>query len=310
MIAIRRLALAVVLVALAAGLLFGQTQNAVPKYNGSGTLVDSVISEVNGDVGIGVTPGAGFKLRVAGQASFDTAAVNRNTNEGGALGLWNFSKTGSAVPNWTIFNTTGPYGDGLQFWSHPANGQPNPSIRRFVLADNGDTYMSPSGGNVGIGTMSPSSALHVIGDVTVTGNIAAKYQDVAEWVDAAEPAPPGTVMSLGVAGRDEVRRADRAYDTAVAGVVSPQPGVILGERGPGRVLVAHSGRVRVRVDATYGAIRAGDLLVTSPTPGHAMRSQPLMVGDAEFHRPGTLLGKAIEPLANGTGEILVLLTLQ
>ena len=41
-----------------------------------------------------------------------------------------------------------------------------------------------------------------------------------------------------------------------------------------------------------------------------MRSQPLKVGDAEFHRPGTLLGKAIEPLAAGKGEILVLLTLQ
>jgi len=104
--------------------------------------------------------------------------------------------------------------------------------------------------------------------------------------------------------------SDRAYDTSVAGVVSSQPGVILGERGPGKVLVAHSGRVRVKVDATYGAIRAGDLLVTSPTPGHAMRSAPLTVGDAAFHRPGTLLGKAIEPLAQGTGEILVLLTLQ
>jgi hypothetical protein len=86
--------------------------------------------------------------------------------------------------------------------------------------------------------------------------------------------------------------------------------VILGERGPGKVLVAHSGRVRVKADASFGAIRAGDLLVTSPTSGHAMRSQPLTVGDAEFHRPGTLLGKAIEPLAEGQGEILVLLTLE
>ena len=147
-------------------------------------------------------------------------------------------------------------------------------------------------------------------DVTVSGNIAAKYQDVAEWVEAVEEAPAGTVMTLTERGRDEVRPASHAYDTAVAGVISPQPGVILGERGPGKALVAHSGRVRVKVDATYGAIRAGDLLVTSPTPGHAMRSTPLNVGEAEFHRPGTLLGKAIEPLAEGTGEILVLLTLQ
>jgi hypothetical protein len=29
-----------------------------------------------------------------------------------------------------------------------------------------------------------------------------------------------------------------------------------------------------------------------------------------MHRPGTLVGKALEPLTEGQGEILVLLTLQ
>jgi hypothetical protein len=29
-----------------------------------------------------------------------------------------------------------------------------------------------------------------------------------------------------------------------------------------------------------------------------------------MHRPGTLLGKALEPLNSGTGEIMVLLSLQ
>jgi len=53
-------------------------------------------------------------------------------------------------------------------------------------------------------------------------------------------------------------------------VVSPRPRVIFGERGPGKALVAHSGRVRVKVDARHGAIRAGDLLVTSPMPGPSL----------------------------------------
>jgi len=91
---------------------------------------------------------------------------------------------------------------------------------------------------------------------------------------------------------------------------SAQPGLILGDAGPGRILVAQSGRVRIKVDATYDAIRAGDLLVTSPTPGHAMRSEPVTLGDTLLHRPGTILGKALEPLSHGKGEILVLLTLQ
>jgi hypothetical protein len=41
-----------------------------------------------------------------------------------------------------------------------------------------------------------------------------------------------------------------------------------------------------------------------------MKSQPIDVGGMKIHRPGTLIGKALEPLAGGQGEILVLLSLQ
>jgi hypothetical protein len=41
-----------------------------------------------------------------------------------------------------------------------------------------------------------------------------------------------------------------------------------------------------------------------------MKSLPIEVGGVRMHRPGTLIGKALEPLAGGTGEILVLLSLQ
>ena len=67
---------------------------------------------------------------------------------------------------------------------------------------------------------------------------------------------------------------------------------------------------KVKVDASYGPIVAGDLLGTNPTPGHAMRSAPVDLGGTPVHHPGTLLRKALEPLAAGQGEILVLLTLQ
>ncbi|MEK6325150.1 MAG: hypothetical protein AABN33_26215 [Acidobacteriota bacterium] len=70
------------------------------------------------------------------------------------------------------------------------------------------------------------------------------------------------------------------------------------------------GRVRVKVDATNAPIRVGDLLVTSDKEGIAMRSLPLDLGGTPIHRPGTLIGKALEPLEKGTGEILVLLSLQ
>ena len=104
--------------------------------------------------------------------------------------------------------------------------------------------------------------------------------------------------------------SSQAYDTRVAGVISLQPGITLGEKGEGKVLVATTGRVRIKVDASRGSIKIGDLLVTSDVAGVAMKSQPIDVGGVQIHRPGTLIGKALEPLEKGVGEILVLLSLQ
>lgn len=148
------------------------------------------------------------------------------------------------------------------------------------------------------------------GNVTVTGNIAAKYQDVAEWVDSSQELPPGTVVVLDSTKTNQVIASTQPYDSRIAGVISTRPGLVLGQEGAGRVLVATTGRVRVKVDASSGPIQIGDLLVTSNREGFAMRSTPVDVGGVAIHRPGTLIGKALEPWTTGQGEILVLLSLQ
>jgi hypothetical protein len=171
----------------------------------------------------------------------------------------------------------------------------------------GNAYV---GGKVGIGTTNPATALHVNGDITVSGNINAKYQDVAEWVPSAQKLSAGTVVILDQEKSNQVLASVSSYDTKVAGVVSAQPGISLGEAGEGKVLVATTGRVKVKVDATRAPVRIGDLLVTSDLPGVAMKSEPIVLGNRRIHEPGTIIGKALESLDKGTGEILVLLSLQ
>jgi hypothetical protein len=171
-----------------------------------------------------------------------------------------------------------------------------------------DMYVS---GIVGIGkTPNAAYALDVNGSIHATQVIGASYQDVAEWVPAAEEMAPGTVVVVSGTTKNTVGPSRSAYDTRVAGVVSAQPGLILGEASSTKAKIATTGRVRVRVDATTQPIAMGDLLVTSDRPGTAMKSEPLDLGGVKIHRPGTIIGKALEPLPKGEGDILVLLSLQ
>jgi hypothetical protein len=217
-------------------------------------------------------------------------------------------------------------GDG-QYLRFSAN-----QIAAFTSAGGANNlYLNYGSGNVGIGTLSLTSGyrLDINGNTNVTGNlnvagtgninaigtitggnIQAKYQDVAEWVPSSQRLSTSTVVILDATKSNQVISSSEAYDTRVAGVVSEQPGIALGESGTGKVLVATTGRVIVKVDATKGAIHIGDLLVTSDIPGVAMKSEPVKVGSRMMHLPGTLIGKALEPLEKGSGKILVLLSLQ
>ncbi|HWW75670.1 MAG TPA: hypothetical protein VNZ44_09755 [Pyrinomonadaceae bacterium] len=176
-----------------------------------------------------------------------------------------------------------------------------------AVGTNGLTPKPLSVGNSAGVTM--SGGLDVSGTIT-GGNIQAKYQDVAEWVPSSQKLAAGTVVVLDPERANQVISSTESYDTRVAGVVSERPGIALGEGGEGKVLVATTGRVRVKVDATRAPVRIGDLLVTGEAPGVAMKSEPVLFGGRKMHAPGTIIGKALEPLEKGTGEILVLLSLQ
>ena len=109
---------------------------------------------------------------------------------------------------------------------------------------------------------------------------------------ASAPVEPGDVVALDPVFSGAIRPADRASDRTVVGVaLAPSLG--------GTVEVAVGGIAWMRVDASHGAVTAGDLLSSSPTAGAAMR--------AKGSEPGTILGKALEPLDKGIATIRVLL---
>ena len=62
----------------------------------------------------------------------------------------------------------------------------------------------------------------------------------------------------------------------------------------------------------YAAASAADAIEDSAkrAPGVAMKSEPIEFAGRKMHMPGTLIGKALEPLEKGKGEMLVLLSLQ
>lgn len=153
-------------------------------------------------------------------------------------------------------------------------------------------------------------------DLTVAGDVVLAGADVAEQFDVRDPdsgVAPGWLVTLDDCGM--VMPTQRAYDSRVAGVVSGagdrKPALVLDRRdggapleGPQRVPVAVVGKAWCHADATADPIEVGDMLTSSPLAGHAMKATDHV---AAF---GAVIGKALTPLPDGTGPVLVLVGLR
>ena len=280
--------------------------NGLMTISGGGISNDLVVNS-SGNVGIGTTsPGHTLHVQKVDSSGAGILLTSGSSSAGGftgyGLGRTNVDATWAIASQSNDWITGSAAGDTV-FGNYGAT-------KVHLITSQIARLTIDGSGNVGIGKPSPTVALDVVGSINLTGTVNAKYQDVAEWVPSSEQLSAGTVVVLDSTKSNQVTSSSVSYDTRVAGVVSEQPGIALGEKSDSKVLVATTGRVKVKVDASRGAIHIGDLLVTSDIPGVAMKSEPVNLGGVQIHRPGTLIGKALEPLEKGKGEILVLLSLQ
>jgi hypothetical protein len=138
--------------------------------------------------------------------------------------------------------------------------------------------------------------------------------DFAEGFDVSseenESIEPGTLVSIDPNNPGKLMITNSAYDKKVVGIISGangiNPGMLMGQKGSvadGEYPVALSGRVYVKADASFGAIKPGDMLTSSVIPGYAMKIKK------QAKAQGAIIGKAMSGLDGGTGYVLVLVSL-
>jgi len=138
--------------------------------------------------------------------------------------------------------------------------------------------------------------------------------DVAEYFDVEglrSNYEPGDVLTISQTTDRSVEKSSGAYSNLVAGVYATKPGVLLTEHNAEQDLLQAGvpmgviGVIPTKICTEGGAIKRGDMLVTSSLPGIAMKADPEKV------KPGQVIGKALQDYSgNGIGKIIVLVCIR
>jgi hypothetical protein len=268
---------------------FGSTDGATINESG---VYGVASGEANGVHGYQSSTPSG--LGVFGEHVGGGAAVS-GYNQGLGNGVWGYSEDYRGVGAGTGL-ADGNYGFHTYDNLYSANYHLTGAVMQVV--QNGDTVALERGDTVviaGIGKgpvegtpMIEVSKARQANSTAVLGVVASTYS--AEWlIDTA------TIDPTGATG-----------PTSEIPLSSPGP------IDPGEyLLVVVHGPCRVKADAAITAIQPGDLLSTAGRTGYAAKAAEVSVEGARITPPGTVFGKALEPLDTGQdGLIYVYVTLQ
>jgi hypothetical protein len=122
---------------------------------------------------------------------------------------------------------------------------------------------------------------------------------------------PGDVLVISQNSDRTVEKSNTPYSTLVSGVFATKAGLLLTEENAEKDNLGHLvpmgviGVIPTKVTVEGGNIKRGDMLVTSSTPGVAMK------GDPDKVRTGQVLGKALQDYnGSGIGKINVLVSVK
>ena len=267
------------------------------------------------DTNTNTTYTAGTGLNLAG-TQFSVTGLTLTEFDAGAIQIASESFADSD----TILMTSAAIQDKIQSYSYSTTtgtvtsvgggaGLTGSVTSSGSLAVGAGSYITVNANDVAVDATSANTGSKVVardgsgnfsaGTITAVAT-SARYADLAENYVADDSHEAGTVVVFG--GEHEVTVTDQSNDVRVAGVISTNPAHLMNNECEGThvVAVALRGRVPCKV---IGPVHQGDTLITSSTPGHAMRcDQP------HFVSASCIVGKAISAhtgTSTGIVEILV-----
>ena len=141
-----------------------------------------------------------------------------------------------------------------------------------------DSYiLSLRSGGDSVFSIAANGDVHTLGDIygknLYLGDVG-QPGDLAEKVDIAsdDNVEAGDVLVIDPDAPDTYRRSMGSFAEAVAGVVSTDPTIVVGNgKTDYTAVMAMVGRVPVKANTENGEIKRGDLLVTASTTGYVMK---------------------------------------